>query len=275
MIGLPHQGCLHATRGNPQLLGVNDNGDAVGHYGSGADPANPSRGYQLLATGSLIAENAPGAAQTQVTGINTHAVTVGFFSDNTGATNGFVDDGGQFTPVAAPDTSPDAPFNQLLGINDHGIAVGFYTDAGGAAHAYRYDTNDGSFTPVQLPAAADQVTATGINNDGDISGYFSHGETTEGFQLEHTGSFRVLSFGAATNTQALGINHADRLVGSYLDTAGHTHGFIWSKGHLRTIDDPRGSGGTVVNGLNNRGELAGSFVDAAGSTHGFVATTDY
>jgi uncharacterized membrane protein len=183
-----------------------------------------------------------------------------------------VDDAGRFTRVGAPGAAPGTGFAQLLGINDHGVAVGVANDSGGTARGYTYDLRDGSFTLVGLPVAADAVTATGINDDGDISGFLVNAGITKGFQLEHTGFFRELSFGSGTDTQALGIDRADELVGSYLDTDRRMHGFLWAKGRLRTIDDPLGAGGTVVNGLDNSGRLVGFYVDGTGATHGFLAT---
>jgi uncharacterized membrane protein len=255
-----------------QLLGINDHGRIAGYFGSGADAAHPNRGYQIRGSYlRFVDENVPRSVQTQVVGINNRGVTAGFFVDKAGANVGFVYSAGRFTAVANPLTAPAAPFNQLLGINDHGIAVGFYNDAAGTAHGYTYDTRHRSFHPVMLPVAADAVTATGINNDGDVSGFYVTGKATRGFVLERNGRFHRLSFGAGTNTQALGVNDADQAVGSFVDAAGAMHGFVWSRGHARRVDAPNGSGGTLVNGLNNRGQLVGFYVDAAGLTHGFLA----
>jgi hypothetical protein len=259
-----------------QLLGINDRGRIVGYFGSGADAAHPNKGFRVLPPyrqRDFLDKNAPGSAQTQVVGVNNAGVAVGFFVDANGANIGFVAHGQHYTPVANPATSPTAPFNQLLGINNHGIAVGFYNDANGAAHGYTYNTTSAVFTPVDLPdnAKAENVTATGIADDGDISGFYTVGKTTIGFVIIH-GELYKLSFGANSNTQALGINNSDRAVGSYLDTAGVTHGFVWSPGSLVTVDNPDAANATVVNGLNNRGQLVGFYTDHAGNTHGFLAT---
>jgi uncharacterized membrane protein len=255
-----------------QLLGINNDGRVVGYFGSGADAAHPNNGYVVRPPYSqqrFVNENFPGSVQTQVVGINGQGRTVGFFVDAAGVNVGFVARGGQFTAVANPLSPAAAPFNQLLGVNDHDVAVGFYNDAAGAAHGYSYDIRSGTFQPVNLPVAADAVTATGINNNGDISGFYVTGKTTHGFLIER-GRFHRFSFGAGTNTQALGVNRADQVVGSYLDAAGGMHGFIWSQGRLTRVDDPNGAGGTLVNGLNDRNQVVGFYVDGAGLTHGFL-----
>ena len=256
-----------------QLLGINDQARIVGYFGSGADAAHPNKGYTIRAPyrqTQYTNENFPGSTQTQVVGINNLGVTVGFFVDATGANIGFVKRDGYYTAVANPATPATAPFTQLLGINDHNIAVGFYNDAAGTAHGFTYNLRYGTFRPVRIPTTADAVTATGINDNGDISGFYVHGTTTRGFLIHH-GQFHTLSFGAETNTQALGVNNDGTVVGSYLGASGTTHGFGWSHRHLTRLDAPHSTGTTLVNGLNNQGQIVGFYTDAAGLTHGFLA----
>ena len=257
-----------------QLLGINDRGRIVGYFGSGADPAHPNKGYTVKLHDEQPAfrnENFPGSTQTQVVGINNNATTVGFYINGTGANIGFVARYGHFTSVTNPSTPTDKPFDQLLGVNNRGVAVGFYNDAAGAAHGYTYNIGDATFTPVALPVTAESVTATGINDRGDISGFYVNAKVTTGFLLRH-GHLDQVSLGAGTNTQALGINNNDRVVGSYLDSGGTMHGFTWTRNHHAvTVDAPQGAGGTVVNGLNNNGQLVGFYIDTTGNTHGFLA----
>ena len=66
-----------------QLLGINQDGQVAGYFGSGAK-GHPNKGY-LLTTPSRSAphyrsENWPESTQTQVTGLNDRGVTVGFWS---------------------------------------------------------------------------------------------------------------------------------------------------------------------------------------------------
>jgi hypothetical protein len=261
-----------------QLLGINDEGRISGYFGSGADAAHPNKGYTVsppYAQANFTNENFPGSAQTQVVGINNHGTTVGFFVDAAGANIGFVRRFGVFTSVINPATPADGGVNQLLGLNNEGMAAGFFNDADGASHGYIFNFRTKVFSPVTLPVAADSVTATGINDEGDISGFYTVGKTTNGFVLEenHHG-FTKIQLGAGTNTQALGINEDGVVVGSFVDGAGNMHGFVLSHGLARQIDDPNGAGGTLVNGLNDRGQLVGFFVDDAGNTHGFLASRD-
>ena len=211
-----------------QLLGITNRGRIVGYFGSGADAAHPNKGFQVrfpYGQNNFQNENFPGSVQTQVVGINNNNVTVGFWVDGDGANFGFVERGGTFRSVSNPATPAQGQFNQLLGVNDYGVAVGFFNDAAGAAHGYTFDTRTGQFAGVVLPVAADSVTATGIADDGTVSGFYTTNKVTSGFVLRH-GHFQRLSFGGGTNTQALGINDGHEVVGSYVDAAGAMHGFL-------------------------------------------------
>ena len=256
-----------------QLLGINDGGRVAGYFGSGADAAHPNKGYQVRSDydrDDFTNENVPGSAQTQVVGINDLGTTVGFSVDGNGANAGFVLRHNTFTPVVNPAGTASPRFDQLLGVNNQGTAAGFYNDANGASHGYLYQIQTRRFTPVILPVHADSVVATGINDRGDISGFFTVGKVTSAFLIRNH-HVTVVNLGGRTNTQALGIDNNDQIVGSFVDGNGNMHGFVRSNGGVKQIDDPHAKGGTVVNGINNRNQLVGFYVDAAGNTDGFIA----
>jgi probable HAF family extracellular repeat protein len=74
----------------------------------------------------------------------------------------------------------------------------------------------------------------------------------------------------ARSTEALGIDNAGDVVGTYTDSSGRSHGFLYgSQGVLTTIDVP-GSTETFVNGINNLGTIVGSFTSSVSGTHGFI-----
>jgi hypothetical protein len=95
-----------------QLLGINDEGQIVGYFGSGA-AGHPNKGYVIPPfSRQFIDENFPGSVQTQVTGENNRGVTVGFWSNtNMGvgkdANFGWVDVHGQFRRL--PHRQPGHP----------------------------------------------------------------------------------------------------------------------------------------------------------------------
>jgi len=268
-----------------QLLGVNNEGVIAGYFGSGAQ-GHPNQGY-LLHNGYFTSENFPGSVQTQVTGLNDRGVTVGFWSgmNNANQVNdnqGFYAAGGRFHTVDFPTGDNAGPIvDQLLGVNDHDVAVGFYTNGQGSNRGYTYDIRTHQFTRVLVPGApagqaGPSLTAAGINNRGDVTGFYaaSSGQTDAFLRLSY-GRFLTLAVPGASETQALGVNDSDEVVGVYTVGSGdnaQTHGFTWRPGYgFRTVDDPHGLGATTINGVNDAGVLVGFYTDANGNTDGMIA----
>jgi hypothetical protein len=269
-----------------QLLGVNNEGVIAGYFGSGAQ-GHPNQGYQLLPNGSYLNENFPGSVQTQVTGLNDRGVTVGFWSSMNNANqvndnHGFYSAGGRFHTVDFPTGNNASPVvDQLLGVNDHDVAVGFYTNAQGSNRGYTYDIRTRTFTRVLVPGApagqaGPSLTAAGINNRGDVTGFYAASSSaTDAFLRLGNGRFLTLAVPGASMTQALGVNDSDEVVGVYTVGSGdnaQAHGFTWRPGYgFRTVDDPHGIGATTINGVNDAGVLVGFYTDAAGNTDGMIA----
>jgi Cu/Zn superoxide dismutase len=263
-----------------QLLGINDSGVIAGYFGSGAQ-GHPNKGY-LLAAGAYTSENFPGSVQTQVTGLNNHGVTVGFWSDQNTANQmndnfGWYYRDGLFHPVNFPtQNNASPPVNQLLGVNDSDVAVGFYTDAKGNNHGYEYRIGSGMFSRVTDPAdPGASLTAAGINDRGDVAGFYTNAAGTTLAFLRSGDSFRSLAYPGASATQALGVSGSDEVVGVYTDGTGNSatmHGFTWTPRYgFTSVDDPHGVGATTINGVNDHGDLVGFYTDAAGNTHGLLA----
>jgi hypothetical protein len=260
-------------------LGINNKGEIAGYFGIGSLPAHPNKGYVLpppYGQADYVDENFPGSVQTQVTAINTHGDTAGFWVDSKNVNRGFIEWKGVFTSYTDPHTGKGT-VNQILGINDSGIAVGFYDDASGNSHGFTLNQATGKFKAVIVPGAA-KVTVTGINDAGDITGFStsasSSGQTTS--FLLRGGQLTEFSFPGGSNTQSLGVNNSDQMVGSYDDGAGVMHGFLLSDAlthaKWRSIDDPKGIGSTVINGLNDKNEMVGFYTDAANNVDGMLIT---
>lgn len=130
---------------------------------------------------------------------------------------------------------------------------------------------DGDITLIDVPGAT--VTAAhGINNRGQIAGFYvDAGGTLHGF-LRSRGSFRTIDVPGTTRSGALDINDRGEIVGGYADTQGRTHGYRLRKGVFTTIDPPGavdvpgnpGFAATAPFGINNRGQVVGQYADARG-----------
>jgi len=268
-----------------QLLGISSKGIIAGYFGSGT-AGHPNKGYRLSehADTDFVSENFPGAVQTQVIGINDNDLTVGFFStmnnsNNMNANAGFYRVNGYYHDVVFPTSDNANPsVNQLLGVNDNDTAVGFYTDSKGNNHGYKYCIQTHTFTTITVSGeGATSVTVAGINNHGDVVGFFTgSGGAQEAFLITVGGRQTVLSYPGATMTQAFGVNDYGEVVGTYTVGTGSsamTHGFTWTaSGGFHALDDPNGVGATTVNGVNDQGQIVGFYTDSAGNTDGMLAT---
>ena len=175
------------------LLGINDFDKAAGFW---TDNNGHEHGFVvLLDTQSLgsseFVEIPPtifaGAVATQASDITDKDQVCGFWTDANGNNHGFIGRLGQryFTfdvkikGVTATSTSP-------FGCNDEGEIVGSFIDANGNVHGFVFA--DGTFFQFdatgssQTPAFGVMGTLiNGVNDRGDIVGFFSDGAKVNGF----------------------------------------------------------------------------------------------
>lgn len=149
-----------------QLLGVNNTNLAAGFYN---DAAGNSHGYIYnIAGNSFTPVTFPGSTSTTASDINNSGVISGFYTDVAGNIHGFLDNGGTFTAHDAPgDVS-----TMLLGLNNDGLAVGVGTTAGGAMDGLIYNILTNAWTIVDDPNGLGTTTFNGINDIGDIVGFY-------------------------------------------------------------------------------------------------------
>src|SRR5262249_18353941 len=96
-----------------------------------------------------------------------------------------------------------------------------------------------TFTTIDVPGAILVTGASGIDDAGQIVGFFNDAKRIHGF-LKDGATFTTIDVpGAMFATVASGINDAGQIVGSFSDTASPpTHGFLKDGATLTTIDVP-------------------------------------
>jgi|HubBroStandDraft_2_1064218.scaffolds.fasta_scaffold05585_5 hypothetical protein len=261
-----------------RLLGINNEGRVGGYYGSGAT-GHPNRGYIVYPPyqpTNFRNENFPSAVSTQVTSLNNKHFVGGFYIDTQGRTLGFLEWKGIWFSYVAPHVRRAKPVTELLGLNDAGFAVGFYLATPSRSVAFQLNEPSGVFKTIKVPGAQGAV-ATGITGRGHIVGYVQNASSNVVGFLFKQGTFKEFSYPGSTDTRALAVTTFDRIVGSYVDGSGATHGFYVTgagtkKAVWQTIDDPNATGETVVSGINIHANLVGYYVDSAGNNHGFIAS---
>ena len=109
----------------------------------------------------------------------------------------------------------------MLGINGHGVAVGFYTSKQGFNRGYSYNTATKKFARILEPGhAGANITATGINLAGFVTGFFAapHGVTDSFLLFGH--KFTTIAFPGSSATTAFGVNNRGEVVGAYTTGSG-------------------------------------------------------
>ena len=133
-------------------------------------------------------------------------------------------------------------------MNNNDIAVGFFIGKAGNAHAFEFSIPGGWFRRMQIPGAV-STTATGINNRGDIVGFFTNTRRRDpGASCSaRTATLTRLTVPGASSTMAFGVNDQREVVGTYMVGSGSkakSFGFVWSSGTWGSgrSTTPRGSG---------------------------------
>jgi hypothetical protein len=160
-----------------QLLGVNDGDVAVGFY-TDANGNNHGYEYNIRTSrfSSVVDPNAPGASLTAAA-INDFGDVAGVYTNPAnGNTDGFLLRHGHFTDLAVP----GAASTQALGVNIRDEVVGVWTDAGGNMHGFTW-TPGGGFHSVDDPQGQGTTTINGVNDFGQLVGFYTVGTITHGF----------------------------------------------------------------------------------------------
>ena len=263
-----------------ELLSINNIGRIVGFEGAGTS-SDPSVGYLARPPYELKdykAVSYPGASSTVASGLNNRRYVVGYFDDPQKAqTLGFAFINNLWSAYRDPHARAKGSTTELLAVNDSDMAVGFYK-AGSSSGAFEMEVATGKFTPITPPNGKNAV-ATSINSRADIVGYCTKpdGNIVGFLLLGASRTFYTFSYPNATSTKFLGVTVADRIVGSFVDKRGQTHGFLLRHPLRHTIswqriDEPDAVGTTVAAAINLHYDIVGWYVDSSGTTHGFLAT---
>ena len=168
----PHAPATHAPASPPvdQLLGVNDKNVAVGFF---TDSDNDNHGYTYDIPANTFSEvTVPSFSNITAAAINDAGDIAGFGTIG-GDTEGFLLAKGKPTEIKYPGSSMTQP----LGLNNNDEVVGVYTVTSGnntAMHGFTWYPRFG-FHKVDAPGGAGTTTINGVNECGDIVGFFVDG----------------------------------------------------------------------------------------------------
>jgi uncharacterized membrane protein len=163
---------------------------------------------------------------------------------------------------------PTATYTQGIAINDRGQITGLWQDQNGTSHGFLREA-DGRIVTFDPPGmgvggagAARGTYPTGINNRGDIVGYYSDKTGGQhGFLRSADSQYTVIDDPNANtspiSTAVYAISDTGVIVGGFTDTGDvPVHGFLReADGSFITVDNPGAEGGSTCYGINIEREV--------------------
>lgn len=239
------------------VTGINDVGQVVGW----------APGTTFIYSGGIYTTLRHFVTIQVTSGIDDQGQVVGFgHLAGIGNNFGIIISGNTLTQVRDPLSLLSVLGTELTAINDLGQITGI-----SEARGFLFD--GGVFTTISDPLSTGTTNPQGINNAGQIVGYYLDSVSlAHGFVYEN-GIYTTLDDPLATGgTYVTGINNTGQMVGYYYDATGYQHGFLYNSGTYTTLDNPFGVGGTSLSGINDYGQIVGNYIDSAGKSHGFLGT---
>jgi probable HAF family extracellular repeat protein len=178
----------------------------------------------------------------------------------------------KFLTIDDPNADQDPNFfdgTSIEAINNSGVVVGEYGNNG---NQYGFYDFLGSYTTLFPPGAAGRISATGINDVGQIAGYYDWGPGVLGFMYSG-GVYTNVQAPDAHDTYIRAINNSGVMVGYWVDDqAGDIHAFRATgadKNDFTEISVP-GAKYAIAYGINNAGDIVGWFNDSKSNQHGYI-----
>jgi len=252
--------------------GINNAGVIVGDY---IDSAGVQHGMILNGTKVTKADHpnclsTPGTTSMAFYAINSAGVAAGWCATTAGPEIGFTYSKGKFTNIKIA----GATAVNVTGINDKGNLAGAYVDSAAVQHGFLLVGK--TLTKLDPPGTTGPA-AWGINNNGVVAVYGTNsagtlvpfttpdkGKTYKQFTVPGEGTS-----GAVIHTP----NNKGDVVGTYYDSSGVTHGWLFHAGKYYSFDDPNAAD-TRGDGLNDTRVIVGRYGTTGPNLGtGFEATT--
>lgn len=216
---------------------------------------------------------------TVATCINSAGTVAGHYADSNYKAHGFVRSvNGRITEFDVAGLQG----TEVSGINSNGQIIGNAQNEYRLRFNYAYLRNpDGAIVLLYVPGDAVTTVASGINDTGQITGFYIDGNNSyHGFLRDAGGGYtnfdepNAVIEGFNEGTFARTINGSGTVAGEYSDSGGAYHGFTRDDaGNYISFDTP-GAGscyecGTEPTAMNSSGQIAGTYIDNSYKSHGF------
>jgi hypothetical protein len=179
-----------------------------------------------------------------------------------------------FTDINA---TPTAQETDTYGLNNGAVIAGDYVDSSSVQHGMLLTSLATLVPKLTSVDRADCVTTPGstsiafysVNSSGVAAGWCTNKTTTQiGFTYSQ-GKFTDISIPEATLVNAIGINDAGDVVGTYV-VGGVQHGYLLHGSTLTTLDPPGVTSLATCWGINNAGVITCYGINANGGYSSFI-----
>lgn len=143
----------------------------------------------------------------------------------------YIKTGSGYTSFVVPGAGEASNAVNVSGIDDKLNIAGFYYSDHFTTESF-YRSSDGSYHSIYIPGSL-YTEAGGMNNLGQVVGFYYDGTSNYGFLWNRNGSYVTFDYPGSAYTFAQGINDHGEVVGFYYDGNGNTHGFVAS-----TVPEP-------------------------------------
>ena len=197
------------------VQGVNDTGEVVGFYNNAVAFPGYYEGFAKIGNVYTTIDDPNSTEGTYAYGVNKYGTIVGTYSNASGE-YGFADVKGVYSTIAVAGASS----TWVYGLNDKGERVGGYTftDAEGVVEEAAFLDDNGKMKEIGARLLADgatNVVATGINDKGEIVGYFVDQGLDQGF-VDIAGKIATVNDPHGNDgSQLFGVNASGEAVGTY------------------------------------------------------------
>jgi len=179
-----------------------------------------------------------------------------------------------FTDIKATPTSQET---DTYGLNNAGVIAGDYVDSNSVQHGMLLTTLSTLVPKLTTIDRADCVTSPSstsiafyaINKSGVAAGWCTNTNSVQiGFTWKN-GTFTDITIPGATLVNAIGINDAGDVVGTYV-VNGVQHGYLLHNSVLTTLDPPGITSLATCWGINNAGVITCYGTNASGGYSSFT-----
>ncbi len=203
----------------------------------------------------------PNASYTDTVGINERGDVSGYYGvPSTGLFLGFLRrSSGEFITISYPGQSATA----VYGLNDSLVVAGNYSTGNSVGGMLYYD---GAYRSIVIEGQSTAVND--INDQGYYAGSYGS-PSSSGFIASPSGQITTLNYPGAYATGVNWIKNNGSAIGTYEDSFGKLHTFVWSaKLGYRAVSIP-GVPGATIGDINASGVMVGGYFNGV-TDRGFV-----